>query len=69
MQEQAKNKRRPQRESKRYNIFNEELNCKQIERKYGISQQLFKYRIKKGMSSEEAVTTEKKRGIDFTKRH
>ena len=69
MQEQNKNKRKPQRKSREYNIFNEELNCKQIEKKYGISQQLFKYRIKKGMSYEEAVTTEKKRGIDFTKRH
>lgn len=68
MQEQNKNKRKPQRKSREYNIFNEELNCKQIEKKYGISQQLFKYRIKKGMSYEEAVTTEKKRGIEYTKR-
>ena len=68
MQEQAKNKRRPQRKSKKYNIFNEKLNYKEIEERYGISQQLFKYRINKGMTYEEAVTTEKKRGIEYTKR-
>lgn len=67
LKEQAKNKRRSGKIAEKYKIFNEELTLKEIEERYNISPQLFKYRIKK-MSNEEAIKVPKKRGIEYTKR-
>lgn len=67
LKEQSKNKRRVGRITEKYKIYNEELTLKEIEKKYKISPQLFKYRIKK-MSNEKAIDTAKKRGIEYTKR-
>lgn len=53
---------------KKYEIEGEELSIKEIERKYGISGQLLRYRIKKGLSIEEAVRIEKRAGIKYSKR-
>ena len=53
---------------KGYNIYGKEMTLKEIKEKYGISQQLFNYRIKKGMSNEEAVEEEIKLGKRYDKR-
>lgn len=68
MKIQSKNKRRSGRIGKKYNIYGKEMTLKEIKEKYGISQQLFNYRIKKGMRNEEAVETKKMQGIKYTKR-
>ena len=68
MKIQAKNKRRSGRIGKKYNIYGKEMTVKEIEEKYEISQQLFNYRIKKGMSNEEAVEAEIKLGKRYDKR-
>ena len=67
LKEQSKNKRRVGRIAEKYKIYNEELTLKEIEKKYKISPQLFKYRIKK-MSNEKAISIPKKKGIEYTKR-
>lgn len=68
MKMQAKNRRRSGRIAKKYNIYGKEMTSKEIQEKYGISQQLFSYRVKKGMSNEEAVETEIKLGKKYDKR-
>lgn len=68
MKIQAKNRRRSGRIGKKYNIYGKEMTLKEIKEKYGISQQLFNYRIKKGMSNEEAVEEEIKLGKRYDKR-
>lgn len=68
MKMQANNKRRVGRKAKLYKIKEEELTLKEIEEKYKISPQLFVYRIKRGMSNEEAVETEIKLGEKYDKR-
>lgn len=64
----SKNRRRSGRIAKKYNIYGKEMTSKEIQEKYGISQQLFSYRVKKGMSNEEAVETEIKLGKKYDKR-
>ena len=67
--EQQKNKKKLERKKvKKYEIEGEELSIKEIEKKYGISGQLLGYRIKKGLSIEEAVRIEKRAGIKYSKR-
>lgn len=68
MKMQAKKRRRSGRIAKKYNIYGKEMTSKEIQEKYGISQQLFSYRVKKGMSNEEAVETEIKLGKKYEKR-
>lgn len=68
MKMQAKNKRRSRRIAKKYNIYEKEMTLKEIEEKYKISPQLFVYRIKRGMSNEEAIKLEKKVGIRYKNR-
>lgn len=68
MKEQSKNKQRSGRIEKRYNIGGEEMTLKEIEKKYGISEQLFYYRKKRGLSNEEAAKMRKEPGIKYTKR-
>lgn len=68
IKEQAKNRRRSGRIAKKYNINGEEMTLKEIEKEYGISEQLFYYRKKRGLSNEECIRTEKKPGIKYTKR-
>ena len=68
MKMQANNKRRVGRKAKLYKIKQEELTLKEIEEKYKISPQLFVYRIKRGMSNEEAVEAEIKLGKKYDKR-
>ena len=68
MKMQANNKRKVGRKAKLYKIKEEELTLKEIEEKYKISPQLFVYRIKRGMSNEEAVETEIKLGEKYDKR-
>ena len=53
---------------KKYEVEGEELSIKDIEKKYGISGQLLGYRIKRGLSIEEAVRIEKRGGIKYSKR-
>lgn len=61
IQEQQKNKReRDRNKMKKYIIYGEELTLKEIEEKYQISNQLFNYRKKRGMTNEEAVEKPKK---------
>lgn len=43
----------------KFDIFGESLTMRQISEKYGLSQQLIKYRVKIGMTLEEAVTAPK----------
>lgn len=68
MKTQANNRRRSGRIAKKYKIANREMSLKEIEEEYGISGQLFNYRIKKGMSNEEAVETKKVAGKRYDKR-
>ncbi|MBQ8998386.1 MAG: hypothetical protein IJ086_06835 [Clostridium sp.] len=68
MKMQAKNKRRSGRIAKKYNIYGKEMTLKEIQEKYKISPQLFIYRIKRGMSNEEAIKLEKKVGIRYKNR-
>ena len=59
MKTQANNKRYEL--IKRYKIYEEELTTKEIQKKYEISPELFKYRISRGMTNEEAVTKPKRK--------
>ena len=68
MKMQANNKRRNGRIAKKYNIYGKEMTLKEIQEKYKISPQLFVYRIKRGMSNEEAIKLEKKVGIRYKNR-
>lgn len=68
MCKECANKRRSGKIGKKYNIYGKEMTSKEIKERYGISQQLFNYRIKKGMSNEEAVETEIKLGKRYDKR-
>ena len=69
MKEQAKNKRKQGgRFPQKYKIYDKELTLREIELIYGISPQLFKYRISKGLSNEMAIELKKELGLDYSKR-
>ena len=69
MKEQAQNKRKQGgKEAKKYKIYDKSLTLKEIQEKYGISPQLFRYRKIKGLSNEEAIEMKKEAGIGYTKR-
>lgn len=68
MKEQAKNKRRIGPIAKKYEVYGEEISVQEIEKRYGISEQLFKYRISKGMNNEEAIETKKILGKKYSDR-
>lgn len=67
MKVQANNRRQGMK-AKKYIIYGKEMRLKEIYEKYGISPQLFEYRISKGMSNEEAVETERKLGKRYDRR-
>lgn len=67
MKVQANNRRESKR-IKKYNIFGKEMTLKEINLKYGISPQLFEYRINHGLSNEEAVSIEKRIGFKYKNR-
>lgn len=66
--EQANNKRRNGPIAKKYEVYGEEISVQEIAKRYGISEQLFKYRISKGMSNEEAIETKKMLGKKYSDR-
>lgn len=49
----------PRRKSKKYSVNGEELTMNEITEKYGLSSQFLQYRLKRGMTIEEAVNTPK----------
>ncbi len=63
---QANNRRLPK--AKKYKINNKELTLREIFEIYGISPQLFRYRISKGMTNEEAISLERKVGYKYSDR-
>ena len=68
MKTQANNKRPYKREGRTYKVEGQELTMQEISIIYGISPQLFKYRISKGMTNEEAVFLEKRVGYKYSNR-
>ena len=68
MKVQANNKRPYKREGRTYKVEGQELTMQEIAIIYGISPQLFKYRISKGMTNEEAVFLEKRVGHKYSNR-
>lgn len=50
--------------SKKYDLFGEKLDYKEISQKYGLTKECIKYRMSKGMSLEEAVMMPKGKAKD-----
>lgn len=67
MKVQANNKRE-YKNAKKYLIYGKEMKLKEIKEEYGISPQLYEYRISRGMSNEEAIEIERKLGKRYDRR-